>query len=95
MGHEGEKVPGRITWEETTQKQLEEILEQIPALIRGIAETRVCKKAESIVKQENRWTIGEKDMVDAFFAETPEGFKGPMKESMEALGIDYKKYGHQ
>ena len=59
---------GKITWDKTTQEKFEKILEQIPPLIRGIAETRVFKKAQNILQQENRWVIGEKDMVDAFFA---------------------------
>ena len=87
-------APGTITWEAETYAQFEKILEQIPAMIRGIAETRVSKKAGSIIRQENRWIIAEKDMVAAFFAETPEGFIPPMKRSMEELGIDYKKYGY-
>lgn len=85
----------RIAWEETTEKFFQQILEQIPHMIRGIAEARVSRKAESIVRQENRRVISEKDMVDAFFSETPSGFIPPMKNSMEELGIDYVKYGYQ
>jgi len=88
------ETQGKITWNQGTEAQFLKILEQIPDLIRGIAETRVSKKAESIVRGENRWVISEKDMVDAFFAETPPAFMGAMKSSMQELGIDYKKYGH-
>ncbi|MCK5580138.1 MAG: DUF2621 family protein [Candidatus Omnitrophica bacterium] len=84
----------QITWDATPKEQFDKILEQIPALIRGIAEARVSKKAESIVKENRRTVIGEKDMVDAFFAETPEGFIPAMKASMDELGIDYTQYGH-
>lgn len=84
-----------ITWEKTTQEQFLQILEQIPALIRGIAEIRVSRKAEALVHEQNRDMIAEKDMVDAFFAETPPGFIPPMKASMEELGIDYVKYGYK
>ena len=94
-GNVSKSVPGKITWDETAYGQFEKILEQIPALIRGIAETRVSKKAENILRQEGRWIIQEKDMVDAFFSETPEGFMSPMKSSMEELGIDYQKYGYK
>ena len=83
-----------ISWNEDTEKQFLKILEQIPHLIRGIAETRVSKKAQSIVREDNRQEIKEKDMVDAFFAETPPGFIPPMKTSMKELGIDYVKYGY-
>ena len=83
----------RITWEKAAEGHFQTILKQIPDLVRGIAETRINKKAESIVKADKRLIITEKDMVHAFFAETPAAFMGPMKSSMENLGIDYKKYG--
>jgi hypothetical protein len=86
---------GRITWEKTAQDQFQKLLEQIPDLVRGSAETRVSKKAESIVREANRLVISEKDMIDAFFAETPPAFMGAMKNGMQELGIDYAKYGHR
>ncbi|HBR15424.1 MAG TPA: hypothetical protein DD723_07775 [Candidatus Omnitrophica bacterium] len=85
----------RITWEENLEGKFLKILEGIPDLIRGIAETRVFKKAEQIITGQNRTVITEKDMVDAFFAETPPGFKTAMKNSLQELHIDYKKFGHQ
>lgn len=84
-----------IKWEKETEEKFNKIIGGIPDMIRGIAETRVSKKAENIVRSENRIEITEKDMVDAFFAETPFGFHGPMKTDMEKLGIDYTKYGHK
>ena len=84
-----------ISWEKTTQEQFLKILEQIPELIRGIAESRVSKKAESLVKAENRLEITQKDMIDALFAETPAGFIPAMKSGLEALGIDYAKHGYR
>lgn len=84
-----------ISWEKEVETQFQTILLQIPDLIRGIAETRVSKKAESIVRDSNRTTINEKDMVDAFFAETPSGFIPAMKKSMNDLKIDYTKYGYK
>ncbi len=83
----------RITWDKKTEEQFLEILKEIPDLVRGIAETRVSKKAESIVRQDKRLVITQKDMVSAFFAETPPGFVGAMKNSMQELGIDYAKFG--
>ena len=85
----------RITWEPSTREKFDKIIGGIPDMIRGIAETRVSKKAENIVRSDNRSVINEKDMVDAFFAETPFGFHGPMKTDMETIGVDYKKYGHK
>ena len=85
----------RVTWDKETEEKFLKILEQIPAMIRGIAETRVSKKAESIIREQSRKMILEKDMVDAFFAETPSGFIPPMKSGMRELGIDYVKYGYE
>lgn len=82
------------TWNKQTQEHFLKILEQIPALIRPIAEIRVSNKATSLVQAQGRDVIEEKDMVDAFFAETPPGFIPPMKQSMKDLGIDYTQYGH-
>ena len=90
-----QQTQGRITWDKPTEEKFLKILEQIPALIRGIAETRVSKKAESILREQNRLVINEKDMVDAFFAETPPAFVDAMKAGMEELGIDYTKYGYK
>jgi len=68
---------------------------KIPDMIRGIAETRICRKAEGLIQQQNRWVIEEKDMVDAFFAETPPAFVGAMKDGMVEVGIDVTKYGYK
>ena len=84
-----------IPWDKAAEEKFNQLIAKIPDPIRGIAETRVSKKAESLVKAENRLEVTEKDMVDAFFAETPFGFHGPMKTDMETAGIDYKKYGHK
>ncbi len=89
------EIPERITWEPHVFEKFEKILLQVPALIRGIAETRVSKKAESLVRESQRGLISEKDMVDAFFAETPEGFLPAMKTSMREMNIDYVHYGYQ
>ena len=87
--------PTVTPWEGDVFNNFEKILLDIPAPIRGIAESRVSKKAESFALENSRDIITEKDMVDAFFAETPGGFLGPMTLCMEGLNIDYKKYGHK
>ena len=76
------------------EEKFRQMIERIPVFLRAIAQEKVSQKAESITRQENRREVTEKDMVDAFFSETPFGFHGPMKSDMEALGIDYTKYGH-
>ena len=95
MESTGANAQEKITWDKNTEDKFKQIIGGIPDMIRGIAETRVSKKAENLVRQDNRRVINEKDMVDAFFAETPFGFHGPMKTDMEKVGVDYTKYGYQ
>jgi hypothetical protein len=83
-----------IIWDKVVEENFQKILEDIPYMIRGIAEARVSQKARALVEGEGRTTVTEKDMVDAFFTETPGGFIPVMKNSLEQLGIDYKQYGH-
>jgi hypothetical protein len=85
---------GRITWDKAAEEKFLVILKQIPDMIRGIAENRVNNKAQAIVREDNRQLIEEKDMVAAFFAETPPAFKNAMVKSMDELEIDYKGYGY-
>ena len=83
-----------IIWEQVTKQKFDQLIEKIPVFLRPLAQDKVSKRAEKIVKESNRSVIEEKDMIDAFFIETPFGFHGPMKVDMESLGIDYMKYGH-
>jgi len=83
-----------ISWDKNTQIQFEQLVAKIPVFLRSTAKEKVSKRAESIVRDDNRTVIGEKDMVDAFFIETPFGFHGPLKTDMEEIQIDYTKYGH-
>lgn len=83
-----------IGWDEPTQHQFEQLIAKIPVFLRSIAREKVSKKAQSITSDDNRTVINEKDMVDAFFIETPFGFHGPLKTDMEEIQIDYTKYGH-
>ena len=83
-----------IIWDEVTRQKFQQLIDKVPVFLRGMAQEKVSKRAERIVREGNRSVIEEKDMVDAFFAETPFGFHGPMKCDMEELGVDYTKYGH-
>lgn len=85
----------KITWDKNTEEQFRQMIAKIPIFLRGIAEQKVSHKAENLAKKDNRTEVSEKDMVDAFFLETPFGFHGPMKLDMEAIGLDYIKYGYQ
>ena len=84
-----------MDWEKTTEEKFTQLVAKIPVFLRDMAKDRVSKKAQSLAQKENRSEICEKDMVDAFFAETPFGFHGPMKSDMESIGIDYTRYGHE
>lgn len=83
-----------MNWDKTARENFEAVLAKVPVFLRPIAEKKVSQKAEKLACAENRPSVSPKDVVDAFFMETPFGFHGPMKMDMEALGIDYKKYGH-
>ena len=83
-----------IIWDTAAQENFEAILAKIPVFLRSIASKKVSQKAEMNARIENRRSVSQKDVIDAFFSETPFGFHGPMKLDMEALGIDYKKYGY-
>ena len=84
----------KINWDESAKSQFDQMIEKIPWPVRKIASDTVEKKAKELVSKDGRSTIKEKDMVDAFFAETPSGFIPQMKTSMEELGINYTQYGY-
>ena len=88
MGH------SKINWDKTTEGKFEQLLGKIPVFLRGIAKEKVLQKIDKLVSEGNRSVIGERELVDAFFAATPFGFHGPMKNDMEEFGIDYTKYGY-
>ena len=83
-----------MNWDNEAREKFEAVLNKIPVFLRGMAQSKVSLKAEAIACSENRQSVNLKDVVDAFFKETPFGFHGPMKTDMEALGIDYHKYGY-
>jgi len=93
-GNEDGKEGAQIDWDRDTRGKFDQLIAKIPVFLRNIAKEKVSKKAEDIVRGDKRTEIGEKDMVDAFFIETPFGFHGPLKTDMEAIQIDYTKYGH-
>ncbi len=83
-----------ITWESATQKKFDQMIAKIPVFLRDIAQKKVFQKAVDFTQKDDRRIVCEKDLVDAFFAETPFGFHGPMKNDMNELKIDYLKYGY-
>ncbi len=83
-----------ITWDSATQKKFEQMVAKIPVFLRDIAQKKVFQKAVDFTQKDGRRIVSEKDLVDAFFSETPFGFHGPMKNDMDDLKIDYLKYGY-
>ena len=83
-----------MIWDKTAKENFEAVLARIPVFLRSIAATKVSQRAEKNACSENRSEVSPKNVVDAFFSETPFGFHGPMKMDMESLGIDYQKYGY-
>ena len=83
-----------ITWDPDVQRKFEQMTARIPIFLRDLAEKKVFQKAEDLTKKDGRGIVSEKDLVDAFFNETPFGFHGPLKNDMNELRIDYLKYGY-
>jgi hypothetical protein len=86
--------PTDITWDQAVSEKFNQLVERVPVFMRDIARDKVSRKAEAIIRKEGRSRVEEKDMVDAFFAETPFGFHGLMKNDLKEVGIDYTKYGY-
>ena len=83
-----------MEWEETTKANFEYMIAKVPVFMRDVARAAVSKKLEEFIAREGGAVVNEKSLVDAFFAATPFGFHGPMKNDMKELGIDYTQYGH-
>ena len=83
-----------IPWNKGTETKFNQLIEKVPVFLRELAQNKVSKRAQEFAQKENRAEVTEKDMIDAFFKETPFGFHGPMKTDMESVGIDYTQYGH-
>jgi len=93
-----------MNWEKTAQVSFDAVLAKVPVFLRPVAQRKVSQRAEANARERSTQLneikvagpleVSLKDVVDAFFMETPFGFHGPLKMDMEALGIDYQKYGH-
>ena len=84
----------KMAWESGTLEKFKLLIAKMPVFVRGMAEQKVSQKAEQLAREGSRSEVCEKDMVDAFFAETPFGFQGLMKNDLGDVGIDYVKYGY-
>jgi len=84
-----------IPWKKETKEHFDQMIEKTPVFIRAIAKEKVSKRAEALASEAGRGEVIEKDMIDAFFKETPGGFWGPLQVDLESLNIDYTQYGYQ
>ena len=83
-----------VCWNPKTEADFKNMMAKVPIFLRPIAQEKVSKKAVSLAEKAGRREVSEKDMIDAFFAETPFGFHGPLKTDMKDLGINYEQYGY-
>lgn len=86
--------PMNIGWDKDTEEKFKHLIAKTPIFLRHIAEAKVSQKAQDIARETQHPEITEKDMVDAFFSETPFGFQGLLKNDLNDMGIDYTKYGY-
>ena len=84
-----------MTWDDNTRKMFNQLIEKTPVFIREMVKEKVSARAEAFAKENGKAQISEKDMVDAFFKETPGGFWGPLTIDMEEIGLNYEQYGHK
>lgn len=94
MENDSKKSNG-ICWEKIDEERFNQLIAKIPVFLRSVAMEKVSQRVEKILMQENRQVASERDLVEAFFLETPFGFHGPLKMDMQLLGIDYTKYGYE
>ena len=83
-----------MDWEKETRENFDKIINKVPVFMRDVAKTKVSSCAERFAQNNDHSQVTEKDLVDAFFKETPFGFHGPLKTDMHEIGIDFTKYGH-
>lgn len=84
-----------IQWQQKVRQKFEQLMNKIPVFMRGIAQQKISEAAAEAAKKDNRQEIIEKDLVDAFFKETPFAFYGPMKADLQNAGIDFTQYGYE
>lgn len=92
VDHENTACP---VWVPEAAGMFEQLVGRVPVFLQALARERVGAKAEALARADHRPQVSEKDLVDALFAETPFGFHGPMKSDMEAVGLDYTRYGYE
>lgn len=83
-----------MSWHKETKEKFDQLMLKIPVFMRKIAQEKISQAAQDFAKKDNRSEIIEKDLVDAFFKETPFAFYGPMKADLQNAGIDYTRYGY-
>ena len=86
--------PEKIHWNEEAKEKFKFLVGKMPVFLQSMAEQRVSERALDLAQKAHHSEITEKDMVDAFFTETPFGFQGLMKNDLTEAGINYTQYGY-
>lgn len=81
-------------WDDGAISKFRQMLDRMPIFARPMAEKPVSRKAEEMARQANELQVTDQHLIAAFFEVTPFGFHGPMMTDMEAVGLDYRKYGY-
>lgn len=88
------KVNADFPWDSDATAKFQEMLRRMPVFARPMAERPVARKAEQLAVAGGQSAVSVRYLIDAFFEVTPFGFHGPMMTDMEAVGLDYRSFGH-
>lgn len=83
-----------LIWEPRAKQMYDAMLKKVPVWLRETAQKKMDKFLLHRQVHQGVTVLQEKDLVDAFFDQTPFGFHGLMKSDMESLKIDYRQYGY-
>jgi len=82
-----------MDWHPATKDKFQKLISKIPVFHRRITEEAVTKRAEELAAKRNASSVGEEDVIGAFFTDVPSPFYSMMIRLLEQNGFDYKKYG--
>ncbi|MFY9402582.1 MAG: hypothetical protein WAQ07_04140 [Candidatus Omnitrophota bacterium] len=82
-----------MDWDQETKKKFQLFISKMPLFHRRITEEAVIRTAEEVAKKRGSASVGEQDVVSAFFSGVPSPFYSLMVRLLEQTGFDYKRYG--
>ncbi|MDD4909114.1 MAG: hypothetical protein PHR44_00300 [Candidatus Omnitrophica bacterium] len=83
----------KLVWEKGIEDKFRQIINKISLFHRSIAEGSIRESAQLYATERGSALIEEVDVVKAMFMGVPAAFAAPMKKILDAVGIDYAKYG--